>query len=145
MNYPVVIHKDKGSDYGVTVPDLPGCFSSGKTLEEALDNVKEGILCHVEGLVNDGEALAKPAPIEEHKENPGYADGIWAVVSVDLSELSGKAKRVNITVPERFLIQFDNFARKRGKAARVSSCPRQWSTWPGAKPDSRTDLTASDR
>ncbi|MCP4151812.1 MAG: hypothetical protein GY757_28975, partial [bacterium] len=27
MNYPVVIHKDKESDYGVTVPDLPGCFS----------------------------------------------------------------------------------------------------------------------
>jgi predicted RNase H-like HicB family nuclease len=116
MNYPVVIHKDEASDYGVTVPDLPGCFSSGKALEEALDNVKEAILCHVEGLVNDGEALPEPAPIERHKENPEYADGIWAVVSVDLSELSGKAKRVNITVPERFLIQFDNFARKKGES-----------------------------
>ena len=62
MNYPVVIHKDERSDYGVTVPDLPGCFSSGKTLEEALDNVKEAILCHVEGLVNDGEALPEPRP-----------------------------------------------------------------------------------
>jgi predicted RNase H-like HicB family nuclease len=116
MNYPVVIHKDERSDYGVTVPDLPGCFSSGKTLEEALDNVKEAILCHVEGLVNDGEALPEPAPIEQRKENPEYADGMWAVVSVDLSELSGKAKRVNITVPERFLIQFDNFARKKGES-----------------------------
>ncbi len=36
MNYPVVIHKDKNSDYGVTVPDLPGCFSAGTTMEEAL-------------------------------------------------------------------------------------------------------------
>jgi len=116
MNYPVVIHKDEGSDYGVTVPDLPGCFSSGKTLEEALDNVKEAILCHVEGLVSDGEALPEPAPIEQHKENQEYADGIWAVVSVDLLELSGKAKRVNITVPERFLTQFDNFARKKGES-----------------------------
>jgi predicted RNase H-like HicB family nuclease len=115
MNYPVVIHKDEGSDYGVTVPDLPGCFSGGKTLEEAIDNAKEAILCHVEGIVNDGEALPEPAPIERHKENPEYADGLWAVVSVDLSDLSGKAKRVNITVPERFLIQFDSFARKKGE------------------------------
>jgi predicted RNase H-like HicB family nuclease len=115
MNYPVVIHKDEGSDYGVTVPDLPGCFSAGKTLEEALDNAKEAILYHVEGIVNDGEALPEPARIEQHKENPEYAGGLWAVVSVDLSELSGKAKRVNITVPERFLMQFDSFARKKGE------------------------------
>jgi len=115
MNYPVVIHRDKGSDYGVTVPDLPGCFSAGKTLEEALENAKEAILCHVEGIVNEGEALPEPAPIEQHKENPEYADGLWAVVSVDLSDLSGKAKRVNITVPERFLSQFDSFARKKGE------------------------------
>ncbi len=36
MNYPIVVHKEKGSDYGVTVPDLPGCFSAGGTLDEAL-------------------------------------------------------------------------------------------------------------
>lgn len=29
--------------YGVTVPDLPGCFSAGDTLEEALDNTREAI------------------------------------------------------------------------------------------------------
>ena len=115
MNYPVVIDKDEGSDYGVTAPDLPGCFSAGKTLEEALDNAKEAILCHIESIVNDGEALPGPASIEQHKENPEYANGLWAVVSVDLSELSGKAKRVNITVPERFLTQFDSFARKKGE------------------------------
>jgi HicB_like antitoxin of bacterial toxin-antitoxin system len=30
MRYPVVIRKEKGSDYGVSVPDLPGCFSAGR-------------------------------------------------------------------------------------------------------------------
>ncbi|MDW8232800.1 MAG: type II toxin-antitoxin system HicB family antitoxin, partial [Roseiflexaceae bacterium] len=30
MRYPVVVHKDPESDYGVTVPDLPGCFSAGE-------------------------------------------------------------------------------------------------------------------
>lgn len=28
MQYPIFIHKDKDSDYGVIVPDLPGCFSA---------------------------------------------------------------------------------------------------------------------
>lgn len=94
MNYPVALHKDEGSDYGVTVPDLPGCVSAEKTLEEALDNAKEAILCHIEGIVNDGQALPEPAPIEQHKENPEYAGGLWAVVSVDLSEAPFTALKV---------------------------------------------------
>ena len=31
MRFPIVVHKDKNSGYGVTVPDLPGCFSAGDT------------------------------------------------------------------------------------------------------------------
>ncbi|EEZ3329037.1 type II toxin-antitoxin system HicB family antitoxin, partial [Escherichia coli] len=41
MKFPVVLHKDPGSDYGVTLPDVPGCFSAGCTVDEALDNAKE--------------------------------------------------------------------------------------------------------
>ena len=52
MRYPVVIHKDPESDYGVTVPDLSGCFSAGETLDEALLEVVEAIECHLEGLCN---------------------------------------------------------------------------------------------
>lgn len=35
ITYPIIIHNDKDSDYGVTVPDLPGCFSAGTTPDEA--------------------------------------------------------------------------------------------------------------
>jgi predicted RNase H-like HicB family nuclease len=41
MNFSVVVHKEPDSVYGVTVPDLPGCFSAGDTLDEALENTKE--------------------------------------------------------------------------------------------------------
>ena len=57
MRYPVVIHKDKSSDYGVTVPDLPGCFSAGETMEDAMTNVVEAIECHLEGLLFAGDAI----------------------------------------------------------------------------------------
>jgi len=45
MRYPVVIEPgDEGHAFGVVVPDLPGCFSAGDTLDEALANVEEAIL-----------------------------------------------------------------------------------------------------
>ncbi len=93
MRYPVVIHKDVNSDYGVTIPDLPGCFSAGDTVDDALIEVVEAIECHIEGLLLDEQPIPTPDSIEYHQNNLDYADGIWAVVSVDLSKLAGKSKR----------------------------------------------------
>jgi predicted RNase H-like HicB family nuclease len=116
MYYPIVVHKDKKSDFGAAVPDLPGCFSSGKTLDEVIENAKEAIICHIEGLLLDGDPIGQPTSIENYKDSPDFKEGTWAVVNVDLSEISGKAKRVNITIPERFLKQFDSFAHKKGES-----------------------------
>ncbi|MCB0107496.1 MAG: type II toxin-antitoxin system HicB family antitoxin [Caldilineaceae bacterium] len=81
MRYPVVIHKDEESDYGVSVPDLPGCFSAGKTLEGALMEAVEAIACHIEGLLLDEEPIPLPGPIALHQQNVDYAGGVWAVVN----------------------------------------------------------------
>lgn len=115
MRYPVVIHKDPDSDYGVTVPDLPGCFSAGETMEDALTQAVEGIECHLEGLLLDNEPIPTPRAIDLHRQNPDYADGVWALVNVDLSKISGKARRVNITLPERLLTLVDQYAAQRGE------------------------------
>lgn len=60
MIYTIVIIKQEGSDYGVIVPDLPGCFSAGKTIAETIRNATKAINLHVEGLRADGEPV--PAP-----------------------------------------------------------------------------------
>ena len=80
MNYPVVIHKDTDSDFGVTVPDLPGCFSVGRTMDDALTNAAEAIITHVEGLLLDREPVPEPTKIQSHQANADYSDGIWAMV-----------------------------------------------------------------
>ena len=116
MNFPVAIHKDKNSDYGVIFPDVPGCFSAGSSIEDALENSKEAILCHFEGLIADNEPLPSPKNIETYKSKRQFKNVIWGLILVDLSELSGKAKRVNITIPDRILSQFDNFAQKKGES-----------------------------
>lgn len=115
MRYPVVIHKDDDSDYGVTFPDLPGCFSAGDTIEEAIVNSQEAAECHIEGILLDSEPIPVATSIEKHKDKPDFKDGVWALVEVDISKLSLKSKRVNITMPERLLNSVDYFAKKHGE------------------------------
>ncbi|MGC4008366.1 MAG: type II toxin-antitoxin system HicB family antitoxin [Pseudomonas sp.] len=112
MKFPVVLHKDPDSDYGVTLPDVPGCFSAGCTVDEALDNAKEALALHFEGLVADGEALPQPQAIDQHLNNPDYAGGVWAVIEFDVTPYLGKAVRFNATLPEHLLQRIDDRVSK---------------------------------
>ena len=115
MHYPIVIHKDRKSDYGVTAPDLPGCFSAGSTMDEALSMAKEAVELHLEGLIEENQPIPDPSAIKRHKRNPDFAGGVWAVVEVEPSELLAPAKRVNITMPRRVLESIDHFAASHGQ------------------------------
>ena len=112
MRYPIVIHKDPDSDYGVTVPDLPGCFSGGDTLDEAIEMAHEAIVCHVEGLLMDGLPIPELRSLQEHQTDPDFADGIWALVDVDISKISVKTVQVNIAFPEPVLAMIDEVAER---------------------------------
>lgn len=111
MRYPIVIHKDEGSDFGVTIPDIPGCFSAGDSYDEALQNAIEAIQCHLEGLLLDNESLPVASSIDNWINDQDYTDGVWAMVDVDLAQISGKVKRVNITLPERVLNLIDLYGK----------------------------------
>ena len=82
MQYLIVIHKSAESTYGVTVPDLPGCFSAGETIEEAIKMAKEAIQSHIDMLLADGDSIPAIQDIRAHWDNPDYADGIFARASV---------------------------------------------------------------
>ena len=117
VTYPVAIHKDGNSDYGVTVPDLPGCFSAGSTMDEALVNVKEAMECHIKGLVMDNEEVPEPLTIDHHIKNPDYKDGVWALVDFDYGKIEApmkiKYKRINVTIPSHLLKRIDNYAQDK--------------------------------
>jgi len=115
MLYPVVIHKDRRSAYGVVVPDLPGCISAGDTIDEALANVREAIELHLEGMIEDGEAIPAPTALERRRVE--YADATaFAMVAVDAGNLRTRAKRINITLPERILDRVDHVAKQLGES-----------------------------
>jgi len=53
----VLLREEEVGGYSVVVPALPGCFSQGETVREALDCAKEAILCHVRALRADGDPV----------------------------------------------------------------------------------------
>lgn len=112
MKFPVVVHKDADSDYSVTVPDLPGCFSAGGAFFEALDNVREALALHLEGLVADQERLPQALEVDAHLSNPDFAGGVWAIVDFDLTPYLGKSVRFNASLPEHLLQRIDERVQK---------------------------------
>jgi len=114
MQFPIVLHTDDGTHYGVSVPDLPGCFSGGEGIEDALASAREAIDLHLEGLLEDGGEIPLVGSITRHQHNPDFAGGVWALVDVDTSRFDGKAEKINITVPRRILSRIDACARARG-------------------------------
>jgi predicted RNase H-like HicB family nuclease len=114
MRFPVVLHTDDGVRFGVTVPDLPGCFSSGDTFDAAIDSVAEAIDLHLEGMIEDGGELPVPKAIAEHRANADFADGVWAAVEVNVSRFDGRSEKINVTLPRRLLARIDDYVRAHG-------------------------------
>jgi len=117
MRYPIAIEPgDKRHAFGVAVPDLPGCFSAGDTLDEAIDNASEAIELWLETVIDDGGSVPAPRSIAEHQKNPEFSGWVWALVNVDLAQLSDKVERVNITLPARVLRRIDAAAKEAGES-----------------------------
>lgn len=60
VQYLVRINKDLDSDWGASVPDLPGCVATGKTIDAVLRRVQVAIQLHLRGMREDG--LRPPRP-----------------------------------------------------------------------------------
>jgi predicted RNase H-like HicB family nuclease len=115
MKYPVVIHHDKNSAYGVTVPDIPGCFSAGETFDEALENTIEAINGHLELLAEEQQEIPKAATIETHINNPDYAGGIWSFAEIDIVPFLGQSEKINVTLPSVLIRKIDGKYKNRSK------------------------------
>ena len=61
MEYTVIFHQAEEGGYWAEVPMLPGCYSQGETMDEAMRNIKEAIESHLEALRDDKQEI----PIEE--------------------------------------------------------------------------------
>jgi predicted RNase H-like HicB family nuclease len=112
-NYIAIVHKDPKSDFGVSFPDFPGCITAGKTIDEAKDMAKEALTLHIQGMIEDGDALPDPMQLEAIMADADFADAA-AYLVIEVADVKPRTVRINITVPEMTLKQIDAAARKRG-------------------------------
>ena len=63
MRYAMVIEKGE-NNYSAYLPDLPGCVTTGDTVEELKRNMQEAIELHLEGLREDGLPIPEPSEVD---------------------------------------------------------------------------------
>jgi predicted RNase H-like HicB family nuclease len=117
MRYPVAIEPgDADQAFGVVVPDLPGCFSAGDTLDEAMSGVEEAAAAWIDATLDAGGAIPPPSDLGALRDRPEFAGWSFGVVTIDPAVLDDTTERVNITLPRRVLERLDAQARRAGES-----------------------------
>ncbi len=58
--YIALIGKEPDTEYWVDIPDIPGCVSAGKTVDDARVSFAEAIDFHTEGMLQEGAPIPEP-------------------------------------------------------------------------------------
>lgn len=62
-NFPVIIEQDTDGFFVADCPDLPGCHTQGRTLEEAITNIRDAIKLHLKISKEDKQEIPKLRPV----------------------------------------------------------------------------------
>lgn len=117
MHYPILIEPATDeSAFGVIVPDLPGCFSAGDNLDQAIEGAREAAAAWIDAALDDGLVIPPPSSLEMVRGLPDYAG--WTVGVIDLEDVlfDDTIERVNITLPKRVLRRLDDLAKAEGQS-----------------------------
>jgi len=63
ISYAVVIERAEDGGYGAWCPDLPGCVALGDTEAETLEEMRQAIQFHLDGLREDGQPIPHPSTV----------------------------------------------------------------------------------
>jgi predicted RNase H-like HicB family nuclease len=97
--YPVVFRKVKDGFYAVSIPDLPGCFTQGKDLQEAYDMAQDAIALWICDAEDESESIPVASDIQKMQiEEMEFV----SLISVDTTEY--RAERDNKSVKKTLTI-----------------------------------------
>ncbi len=129
MHYVAFVHTDDAPGFGVSFPDFPGCVTQGDTIDDALRRARDALAFHVEGMMDDGDAIPEPQGTQQIESDPDLAD--WregaTLAYVPLVSDMGSPKRVNISIDRGLLEAIDDTAKSRGtsRSAFLASAARK--------------------
>lgn len=111
--YIALLRKDPDSDFGVDFPDFPGCITAGSTIDEAFRMAHEALAFHIEGMLEDGEAIPVPSALDVIMADPDNAGAVPFLVDVPAQH--ARVVRVNVTLPEDLVQQIDRVSKNRSR------------------------------
>jgi predicted RNase H-like HicB family nuclease len=128
MRFVAFVHKEPGSCFGVSFPDVPGCFSAGDTADEAVVNAVEALAGHVRMLREDGQSEPRARNLDDLLADETLSEerAGATIVFVPLLLDRGSTKRVNLSLDSGLVEAIDEAARERGmtRSAFVASAVR---------------------
>lgn len=110
--YVALIHKEKGSLYGVSFPDFPGCVAAAASYAAALEQAAEALAFHVEGLQQDGARIPAPRSLEQiEKAREDWVDLKNAVVAMlPLMAPPSEPQAISASLDKALLAAIDRYA-----------------------------------
>lgn len=109
--YVAIVEGNREEGYSAYFPDLPGCVTAAETMLELPAAAREALSLHLAGMIEDGEALPEPTPIESIVADPEVKEA--GRMPVD-AEVEDAPVRVNISIGAQFLKRVDVAAEARG-------------------------------
>ena len=105
-----VVHKDEDSSFGVSFPDLPGCFSAADRVEDIIPNAVEAL-----ELWFDDQPAVDPMPLDKAREAVAddLAEGAF-LVAVPRIANDHRVTRANVSLERGILAAIDKAAAERG-------------------------------
>ena len=112
MLFPMIVYKSETSSYGGLLPDFPGCYPMGETLDELLADVQDAVETWMEG--ENPSIFPVPTSLEEAQNHEDAKDRPMLLVDIGTGFLDTATERINITVPRYALSAIDRLAKARG-------------------------------
>jgi predicted RNase H-like HicB family nuclease len=112
--YIALAHRGETGSWGISFPDFPGCISAAHSFEDVVEQGAEALRFHVEGVLEDGEAIPEPRPLEVLRADPEFADDfVDAIVTVvPLLPPRDRPMRVNVILDANLLADIDRTAEQ---------------------------------
>lgn len=107
--YPAIVER-AGEGYSLFFPDLPGCTSAGRTIQEAAENAEEALGGHLLVSEEHDDEIADPSDLDRIERDAEVDEVARLLVR---GERKGRAVRVQVTLDEGLLAVIDRIASNR--------------------------------
>jgi predicted RNase H-like HicB family nuclease len=144
-SYIALIHRGESGSWGISFPDFPGCVSAADSFEDVMAQGAAALRFHVEGMLEDGDAIPVARSLEALQTDPEFAEDFEGATVALLPLLPPRdtPMRVNVVLDSNLLARIDETADQLGlNRSEFLAESARWLILNPEKAKPRNDLSA---